>query len=89
MLFTSPRTDEERANTASACVRRLGIELPALLDRIDDGVERAYAGWPDRLYLIGRGGGVRFKSGPGPFGFSPSDLEEAILELRAEEGLSP
>ena len=37
------------------------------------------AGWPDRLYLIGRDGRVAFQGDQGPFGFRPEQLEEAIL----------
>jgi type I thyroxine 5'-deiodinase len=78
VLFASPRTDGERNDTASACVRRLGIRMPALVDGIANATERAYTGWPDRLYLIGRGGKVKFKSAPGPFGFDPKGLEQAL-----------
>ena len=78
VLFRSPQSDRERNETASACVRNLGIKIPALRDGIENVVERAYTGWPDRLYLIGRDGRVRFKSAPGPFGFHPADLRHAI-----------
>ncbi len=81
VLFRSPRTDQERNETASSCVRKLGIRIPALRDGIANGIERAYTGWPDRLYLIGRDGRVRFKSAPGPFGFSAAGLSEAIASL--------
>jgi type I thyroxine 5'-deiodinase len=78
VLFRSPRDEAERASVAGACVRKLGIHFPALLDSFDNRVESAYTGWPDRLYLIGRGGRVLYKSKPGPFGFHPRDLAEAI-----------
>lgn len=78
VLFASPRTDGERQEVASSCVRKLGIRIPALLDGIANVTERAYTGWPDRLYLIGRDGKVRFKSAPGPFGFEPKGLAEAL-----------
>jgi type I thyroxine 5'-deiodinase len=78
VLFASPRTVDERQETASACVRKLGLKVPALVDGIGNGVERAYTGWPDRLYLIGSDGRVRYKSTPGPFGFKPSELEAAL-----------
>jgi type I thyroxine 5'-deiodinase len=81
VLFASPASDTERKSTATACVRNLGIHIPAVLDSIDNRVERAYTGWPDRLYLIDRGGRVAFKSAPGPFGFSPRDLEKALEQL--------
>jgi len=82
-LFASPRTDGERNTTATACVRKLGIRIPALLDAIENQTERVYTGWPDRLYLISRGGRVVFKSLPGPFGFSPKELEQALRTATA------
>jgi hypothetical protein len=84
--YASPRSDGERTATASACVRNLGIHMPALLDGIENRTERAYTGWPDRLYLIEPGGRVAFKSLPGPFGFSTSGLEAAIGRVMQSGG---
>lgn len=78
VLFSSPRDEGERAGVASACVRKLGIHFPALLDGFDNRVEAAYTGWPDRLYLIAQGGRVLFKSKPGPFGFHAGELAAAM-----------
>ena len=78
VLFASPRSNEERGETASTCVRRLGIHIPAILDGIDNKTERAYTGWPDRLYLVGKDGRVAYKSAPGPFGFSARSLAVAM-----------
>lgn len=78
VLFANPKSDSERQNVAESCVRKLGIRIPALVDGIGNGVEGAYTGWPDRLYLISRGGRVLFKSAPGPFGFEPKGLEQAL-----------
>ena len=84
VLFRSPRSDEERTTTASACVRNLGIHIPAILDGIDNRTERAYTAWPDRLFLIGTDGRVVFKSAPGPYGFSTRDLEQAVSNLTSK-----
>ena len=81
ILFANPKTDEERAFVAGACVRKLGIKFPAVIDGIDNRTEVAYTGWPDRLYLIDRDGKVVYKSKPGPFGFKPDQLEAAIKKL--------
>ena len=81
VLLASPRTDGEREAAASACVRKLGLRIPALVDGIANGTERAYTGWPDRLYLIGRGGRVVYKSAPGPYGFKPAILEQALQSV--------
>ena len=81
VLFASPKNEEERAFVAGACVRKLGIKFPAVIDGFDNHTEVAYTGWPDRLYLIGSDGKVLYKSKPGPFGFKPADLEAAIKKL--------
>ena len=75
---TDPERDEERAAVAERCVQRLEIELPVLIDGVDNAVASAYGGWPDRLYLIGRDGRIAFQGGEGPFGFRPDELEAAI-----------
>ena len=81
VLFRSPQSEAERATVAGACVRKLGIKFPALIDNFDNQVEAAYTGWPDRLYLIAPGGRVLYKSKPGPFGFHPEDLEAALRTI--------
>ena len=78
VVFTDPRSFEERAAAAESCVRKLGIRIPALVDDVADGVEAAYTGWPDRLYVIGRDGRVAYKSAPGPYGFEPKSMEAAL-----------
>ena len=78
VVFRNPQSDDERTQVAGSCVRTLGIRFPALIDGIDNTVERLYTGWPDRLYLIGRDGRVVYKSKPGPFGFDAALLEAAL-----------
>ena len=68
----------ERTDVASSCVRKLGIKIPAVIDDMDNSTERAYTGWPDRIYLLDQDGRVAFKSKPGPFGFDPSQLDTAL-----------
>ena len=81
VLIASPKNEDEREYVAGACVRNLGIKFPAIIDGLDNTTERAYTGWPDRLYLIGSDGKVFYKSRPGPFGFKPDQLEVAIKQL--------
>ena len=78
VLFQSPTTSEEREVVAGSCVRKLHIAIPALIDSINNKVEKAYTGWPDRLYLINKNGKVGFKSEAGPFGFDPKQLAAAL-----------
>lgn len=78
VLFRNPTTSQDREKVASSCVRKLRVAIPALIDSINDHVEQAYTAWPDRLYLIGLDGRIRFKSEPGPFGFDAKRLAIAL-----------
>ncbi|MBI3477858.1 MAG: deiodinase [Acidobacteria bacterium] len=81
VVFASPKNEEERAFVAGACVRKLGIKFPAVLDGFENTTEKAYTGWPDRLYLVDRDGKIAYKSRPGPFGFKPDDLKAALAKV--------
>lgn len=69
---------KERTLVASKCVKDLDLPMEALVDRLDDAVNLAYGGWPDRLYLVGRDGKIAYAGGKGPFEFRPEELEQAI-----------
>jgi hypothetical protein len=81
VVFASPRSEEERGFVAGACVRKLGIEIPAVLDEFGNSTEQAYTAWPDRLYLIDSTGRVAYKSKPGPFGFNADELQTAVTRV--------
>jgi len=61
------------------------IRMPVLLDALDNRVARAYGGWPDRLYLVGKDGRIAWQGEPGPFGFKPEELESAIAKALQQE----
>jgi hypothetical protein len=81
VIFSSPKNQEERAFIAGACVRKLAIKFPAVLDEFGNSTEQAYTGWPDRIYLIDAQGKIAYKSKPGPFGFKPDELAAALARL--------
>jgi len=81
VVFASPKSEDERALVAGACVRKLGIKFPAVLDGFGNATEKAYTAWPDRMYLIDSQGRVVYKSRPGPFGFKTDELRHAIEGL--------
>ena len=81
VVYTSPKNDRERSEIAGTCVRNLHLKIPALMDPFENTTERAYTGWPDRLYVIDRDGRVAYKSKPGPFGFHPSEMAAALVKI--------
>jgi len=82
VVFASPKNEDERAEIAGACVRKLGIKFPAVLDEFGNSTEQQYTGWPDRIYLIDQNGRVAYKSKPGPFGFKADELSSAIAKVK-------
>ena len=83
VVFASPKDEQERALIAGACISRLGIRIPAVLDEFGNTTEQAYTGWPDRIYLIDAQGRIAYKSKPGPFGFKPDQLAAALARTQA------
>lgn len=65
IVFLSPESFAERSAMGQICLVKLGIKFPAVIDTFDNATERAYTGWPDRLYVIDQGGRVSYKSGAG------------------------
>ena len=73
-----PKTIEERRAAAGQCEESLRYGIRTYVDEMDDRVNKAYAAYPTRLYLVGIAGIVSYAGGLGPFGFSPTELEWAI-----------
>ena len=83
VVFMQPKTYEERAVVAEACVLRLNLEMPMLLDTIDDAVDTAYAALPERLYTL-VDAVVSHQAGPGPFGFDLNAWEQSLKDVLAQ-----
>jgi hypothetical protein len=81
ILFTQPKTLDERIGVYTKMCEGLSLKLPALIDELDDKVGTAYNALPDRLYLIDKEGKIALQGRPGPRGFKPEELEAAIKEL--------
>ena len=67
VVYDQPTTVGGRAAIAFDCVQQRGLRMPVALDDIEDTIDRKYAGWPERLYLIDADGAVLHQSLPGPF----------------------
>ena len=80
-----PKTIEERRKAAGDCEEALKYGVKTYVDDMDDAVNKAYAAWPTRLYLINKEGIVVYAGGLGPFGFKPAALKQAIHSYLAQE----
>jgi len=79
-----PKSFADRVEVAGAFCSRLDPRIPVVVDDVADPVGNAYSGMPARLYLVDRDGRIAFKSGRGPFGFKPRELEQALAMLLLE-----
>ncbi len=78
VLVRQHQSMQERVEVGEACMVKLALEMPAVVDEMDDAIAKAYAAVPERLYLIGSDGRVAYKGGIGPMFFKPAEWEEAI-----------
>lgn len=78
MEHYDPQTIEERRAVAGECETALQYGVHTYVDEMDDAVNRAYAAWPTRLYLVGLDGKVVYAGGLGPYDFKPTKLGAAI-----------
>ena len=89
-LIEDPVTVGERQHVAQTCVKDMGLDMiPAVMDQLDNLANEAYKGHPDRLFLVGKDGRIKYAAERGPWGFKVPDMVDAIdkeLEaIKAEE----
>ena len=81
VLYKQATTLNQRKNTAKACKVGLKINIPIIVDGMNNAANRAYGGWPDRLYIVGTDGRIAWRGGRGPRGFRPADMEAELVKL--------
>lgn len=80
VCYPQPKTTEQRLAIANDFVERFDFPIPLLVDPIENPVNRVYAGWPERLYVIDESGTIVYKGETGPFGFHPEEVEAWLAE---------
>jgi hypothetical protein len=75
VCYRQPTTIAERVAIANDFVARFDYSIPLVVDPMDDPACTAYAGWPERLYVVGEDERVAYKGRVGPFGYDPDELE--------------
>jgi hypothetical protein len=85
IVFKQPTEQAERDQVAHQCCSALAVTMPMVVDGLDDRVGHLYSGMPDRLYVLDRDGRVAYKSGRGPFGFKPGEMEQSLAMLLLDQ----
>jgi thiol-disulfide isomerase/thioredoxin len=81
IAYANPTDLAERVGLANTCAKSMKIEFPMLVDDMGGSVDKAYTGWPTRIYVVDKDGRIVFKSRPGPFGFEAAPLRAALGHL--------
>lgn len=85
VAVAQPQTWDERRQVAGQCAALLKPNIPFYVDDVTDTAGNAWSAMPARLYVLDSSGRVAYKSGRGPFGFKPEEMEQALLMLQLEE----
>jgi thiol-disulfide isomerase/thioredoxin len=80
-----PTTYGERVEVCEQFKRKLAPDMVVVVDDITDPAGTAYSGMPARLYVVDSKGKVAYKSGRGPFGFKPGEMEQALAMALLED----
>lgn len=67
---------KERSLRAQQFLDAMNVTIPTVVDKSDNKVNQDYAGWPERLYVVGLDGRIAYKGGPGPGGFRVAEVEQ-------------
>ena len=81
IIVSDPKTNAEREEVAYTCQINLGIQMPMLIDTIDNDVEEKYIAHPLRLFVIDAEGIVVYSGGQGPMDFDPESWDAAINRI--------
>ena len=75
VCYPQPTNQADRVKIANDFVKRFHYSIPLVVDPIENPANEAYAGWPERLYVVDEGGAIVYKGKPGPFGYHPEEVE--------------
>ena len=76
VCYPQPKTLAQRLAIAGDFVHRFRYDVPVLVDPMDNRADAAYAGWPERFYIVDENGRIAYKGKPGPFGYRPEEVED-------------
>jgi len=81
IILNDPKTLDERQKVARDFAAQFKVSIPICVDTLDDKVEKDYAGWPDRMYVVDAEGKVAYKGKPGPGGFKVNEVPPFLDKL--------
>lgn len=62
----------QRCATAEMLFKDKQLTIPCLIDSMDDAANKAYAAWPDKIFVVRTDGRLAVAASQGPSGFKPA-----------------
>jgi len=81
VLLHLHRSFEERLAAARLYAEKLKLNIPTVVDGMDNAACEAFAAWPERIYIVNGKGKIHYRGGPGPYEFRTEEARAAIMEL--------
>lgn len=78
--INEPTSLEERKSVASKCMAKLNLDVPCLVDDMDNTTSTTYNAGPDRIFVVDEQGKIAVRAEAGPRGFGPG-VQEATKWL--------
>jgi len=75
VCYPQPTSLADRVAIASDFVERFRYPIEMVVDRMDNAADEAFAGWPERLYVVDAQGVIAYKGKAGPFGYEPDEVD--------------
>lgn len=80
VVLAQPTTFDERRQVAQSCSTALSLSMTCLVDDMNDTADKAYAAWPERLFVIDTHGTIAYAGAQGPFGFEPDHVAQWLRD---------
>ena len=80
VCYPQPKSLAQRVAIANDFVKRFSYRVPLAVDGMDNPANAAYAGWPERFYIVDEKGLIVYKGKPGPFGYHPEEVESWLAQ---------
>lgn len=84
ICYPQPKTFPQRVAIANDFVTRFHYPIPIAVDTMDNAADLAYAGWPERVYVIDESGKIAYRGGKGPFGYHPEEARAWLAQRFAQ-----
>lgn len=75
IVLDQPRSFEARREVAVKCCDSMRLSMTTVVDDMSNSVDNAYAGWPERMFVVDSSGRIAFAGLQGPWGFKPAEVE--------------